>query len=94
MTGILFSQSKVESNALENPSKKQIAFSHISIEDGLSQNSVISIAQNSIGYMWFATQDGLNKYNGHSFKIYNKQFEDITRPKFSRSGKVYRVKLY
>lgn len=68
---------------------KQIAFSHLSIEQGLSQNSVISIQQDSIGYMWFATQDGLNKYDGNSFKIYNKQFEDITRPTFSRLGKVY-----
>ncbi|MCF7561725.1 response regulator [Sabulilitoribacter multivorans] len=69
--------------------QSQIAFSHLSIEDGLSQNSIISMAQDSIGYMWFATQDGLNRYDGNSFKIYNKQFEDITRPNFSRLGKIY-----
>lgn len=45
MTGILFSQSKVESKVLDILSKKQIAFSYISIEDGLSQNSAFSIAQ-------------------------------------------------
>ena len=70
-------------------SQSQIAFSHLSIEDGLSQNSVISMAQDSIGYMWFATQDGLNRYDGYSFKTYDKQFEDITRPTFSRLGKIY-----
>ncbi len=70
-------------------SQSQIAFSHLSIEDGLSQNSVISIAQDSIGYMWFATQDGLNRYDGFTFKTYDKQFEDITRPNFSHLGKIY-----
>ncbi|MFG6687501.1 two-component regulator propeller domain-containing protein [Mariniflexile sp. HNIBRBA6329] len=69
--------------------KKQFAFGSLSIKEGLSQNSVISIAQDSIGYLWLATQDGLNKYNGKSFTVFNKQFEDITRPTFSKLGKVY-----
>ncbi|MCL5128365.1 MULTISPECIES: two-component regulator propeller domain-containing protein [unclassified Algibacter] len=68
---------------------KQFAFSTLSIRDGLSQNSVISIAQDSIGYLWFATQDGLNKYDGRHFIHYEKQFEDITRNTFSKLGKVY-----
>src|SRR5690606_37715387 len=45
---------------------KQIAFRELTVEDGLSQNSVVSIAQDTTGYMWFATQDGLNKYNGNT----------------------------
>ncbi|KJD34237.1 histidine kinase [Tamlana sedimentorum] len=68
---------------------QQMAFQQLNVEQGLSQNSVISIAQDSIGYMWFATQDGLNKYNGRDFKQYNKQFEDITRATFSNLGKIY-----
>ena len=68
---------------------KQMAFSHLTIEQGLSQNTILSIAQDSIGYLWFATQSGLNKYNGKSFKHYNKQFQNVTRPTFSRLGKVY-----
>jgi len=59
--------------------KKQFSFKTLTINDGLSQNSVISIAQDSIGYLWLATQDGLNRYNGSEFKYYDKQFEDITR---------------
>ena len=39
--------------------------------------------------MWFATQDGLNKYDGKSFTFYNKQFEDVTRPTYSKLGKTY-----
>ncbi|WP_418603997.1 hybrid sensor histidine kinase/response regulator transcription factor [Hwangdonia sp.] len=85
----LSSQNNFKADSLNPEINKQIAFSQLSIKDGLSQNSVISIAQDSIGYMWFATQDGLNKYNGRSFKIYNKQFEDITRPTYSRLGKIY-----
>ncbi|MGM5471004.1 two-component regulator propeller domain-containing protein [Flavobacteriaceae bacterium LMO-SS05] len=69
--------------------QKQFAFKTLTINDGLSQNSVIDIAQDSIGYLWLATQDGLNKYDGKQFIHYNKQFEDITRPSFSKLGKVY-----
>ena len=68
--------------------KKQFAFGSLTIKDGLSQNSVISMEQDSIGYLWFATQDGLNKYDGKNFIVYNKQFQDITRPTFSKLGKV------
>ncbi|MFD2917628.1 hybrid sensor histidine kinase/response regulator transcription factor [Psychroserpens luteus] len=68
---------------------KQKSFRELSVSHGLSQNSVVSIAQDSIGYMWFATQDGLNKYDGRNFTFYNKQFEDVTRPTYSKLGKIY-----
>ena len=68
--------------------EKQFAFRSLTVEEGLSQNSVVSVSQDSTGYMWFATQDGLNKYDGRQFVVYNKQFEDVTRPTFSRLGKV------
>ncbi|GAA4269676.1 hybrid sensor histidine kinase/response regulator transcription factor [Hyunsoonleella aestuarii] len=71
------------------PPEKQIAFHNLTVEQGLSQNSVVSIAQDSIGYLWFATQDGLNKYDGKSFKYYNKQFEDVTKLTYSKLGKIY-----
>ena len=47
-------------------------FSTISIEEGLSQLSVIKIHQDFRGYMWFATRNGLNRYDGNTFKIYKK----------------------
>lgn len=68
---------------------KQISFRALTVAQGLSQNSVVSIAQDSTGYMWFATQDGLNKYDGKNFEFFNKQFEDVTRPTYSRLGKIY-----
>ena len=67
----------------------QTTFRQLSVEEGLSQNSVISIAQDSIGFLWFATQDGLNKYDGRSFSVYNFQFVDITNYEYSHLGKVY-----
>ena len=76
-------------NGQESVHEKPFSFNALTINDGLSQNSVISIAQDSIGHLWLATQDGLNKYNGRSFTYYDKQFEDITRPTFSKLGKIY-----
>lgn len=67
----------------------QISFKQLSIEQGLSQNSAISITQDSIGYLWVATQDGLNKYDGNHFTKYPYGFVDITKPNYSRLGKVY-----
>ena len=48
----------------------QIKFEHLSIEDGLSQSSVSSIAQDEHGFMWFGTLDGLNRYDGYNFRKY------------------------
>jgi ligand-binding sensor domain-containing protein len=48
----------------------EIRFDRISIEDGLSQSSVLSITQDKFGFMWFATLDGLNKYDGFTFTVY------------------------
>lgn len=51
-------------------------FKRITIEDGLSQGSVKSIIQDSNGYMWIGTTDGLNKYNGNKFEIYKYNEKD------------------
>ena len=55
---------------------QRIKFERISIEQGLSQNSVHCILQDSRGFMWFGTWDGLNKYDGHSFTVYRHDLED------------------
>ncbi len=48
----------------------KISFNHLTVENGLSQSSVLSIAQDSIGFMWFGTKDGLNKFNSQTFEVY------------------------
>lgn len=45
-------------------------FSNLSLKDGLSQLSVLKIYQDSKGYMWFATRNGLNKYDGNRMVVY------------------------
>jgi ligand-binding sensor domain-containing protein/serine phosphatase RsbU (regulator of sigma subunit) len=45
-------------------------FEHITVNEGLSQSTVYCIHQDNIGFLWFGTQDGLNKYDGYRFKYY------------------------
>ncbi len=45
-------------------------FTHYSSENGLSQNTVMSILQDHKGNLWFATWDGINRFDGYSFKTY------------------------
>ncbi|HLP62022.1 MAG TPA: two-component regulator propeller domain-containing protein, partial [Candidatus Deferrimicrobium sp.] len=52
------------------PQTNNILFQHISTKQGLSQVTVNSIFQDSKGFMWFGTQDGLNKYDGYTFTVY------------------------
>jgi len=47
-----------------------ITFEQISLEQGLSQSIVECIVQDNQGFMWFATEDGLNKYDGYTFNVF------------------------
>jgi len=49
---------------------QQIKFSHLSLQDGLSQATIYTILQDHKGFMWFGTRDGLNKYDGYEFTHY------------------------
>lgn len=48
-------------------------FRNYQMENGLSHNSVWAVVQDSKGFMWFGTKDGLNRFDGKSFKVYRKQ---------------------
>lgn len=53
-----------------------IKFEHKGAEAGLSYSNVLCILQDSKGFMWFGTRNGLNKYDGYSFTVYKNNVND------------------
>ncbi len=51
-------------------------FNHLTYEDGISQSEVYSFLEDSRGFMWFGTVDGLNRYDGNKIEIFNTQKND------------------
>ena len=51
-------------------------FDNYTIQHGLSQSTVLSMYQDKKGFLWFGTQDGLNRYDGYNFKIYRHDFRN------------------
>jgi diguanylate cyclase (GGDEF)-like protein/PAS domain S-box-containing protein len=56
--------------------QQDIKFEHLSLNEGLSQSTINAIFQDSHGFMWFGTQDGLNKYDGYRFTVYRHSPQD------------------
>ena len=54
----------------------EIEFKHLKVRDGLSQSWVKSMCQDRYGFMWFGTNEGLNKYDGYTFTVYKNNPED------------------
>lgn len=61
-------------------------FKHYQVENGLSNNSVFSNVQDHRGFMWFGTKDGLNRFDGYSFKTYR---HDPSNPESLGSDKIH-----
>ncbi len=57
---------------------QKINFRHFTSEQGLSQNFISCILQDTKGFMWFGTKDGLNRYDGYEFKVYRHDAFDTT----------------
>ncbi len=55
-----------------------VTVSRLSIANGLSNNSVRCIYQDKRGFIWFATYDGLNRYDGREFRVFRNQIGDST----------------
>jgi ligand-binding sensor domain-containing protein/serine phosphatase RsbU (regulator of sigma subunit) len=70
---------------LQYPFSKQLKFRHLTLDDGLSQSSVRCILQDSVGFMWFGTEDGLNRFDGYEFNVYK---PDPTDPNSIGSNKI------
>src|SRR5579863_789289 len=61
---------------LAYPQTEHLSFEHLGTAQGLSQSNVICSLQDSRGFMWFGTREGLNKYNGYSFTVYKNEIGD------------------
>ena len=61
-------------NSLQANEKPVITY--LGIEHGLSNNQVTCIYQDHRGFMWFGTYDGLNQYDGYTFKVYRNRLKD------------------
>src|SRR5271169_4847373 len=52
------------------PQTAHLSFQHLGTAQGLSQSNVLCALQDSRGFMWFGTREGLNKYDGYKFTVY------------------------
>jgi signal transduction histidine kinase/ligand-binding sensor domain-containing protein/DNA-binding response OmpR family regulator len=57
---------------------EKIQFEHYSVENGLSATTVLCILQDSRGFLWIGTYDGLNRYDGYSFTTFKHNPDDST----------------
>jgi len=77
----LFSLQAVES---------KMVLTHLTTDDGLSQNTVVTVHKDKKGLMWFGTWDGLNKYDGYRFTVYKSNIDpaDENSPIHTRVDKI------
>ena len=62
---------------ISSKSNNYYRFDHYLMEDGLSHLYIRDIVQDSTGFIWFATYDGLNKFDGYDFTVYKHDIDDL-----------------
>jgi len=70
------------------PVEKKLKFDHFSIRHGLSQGEVYCIIRDSRGFMWFGTENGLNRFDGNRFTVFR---NDPTDPNSLSNDFVYTI---
>lgn len=63
---------------LGNSQEPVLKFTNISTEQGQSENTVLDIIQDPYGYMWFATENGLTKFDGMNYTVFRNDDLDTT----------------
>ena len=69
--------------------KEHYVIQHYSIKDGMSQNTVMAIMQDKQGFMWFGTWDGLNRFDGYTFKTYKAMTDGVEARVNNRVDLIY-----
>jgi len=57
---------------------QNIPFKHLTTENGLSNNKILDVIQDKTGFIWLATDDGLNRFDGYRIKVYRHKSNDST----------------
>lgn len=70
-------------NVLLQAQLNNVTITHVGSNEGLSQNSVYQIYQDSRGFMWLGTGNGLNRFDGYQFMVYKNNPEDSSSLKGS-----------
>jgi ligand-binding sensor domain-containing protein/signal transduction histidine kinase len=65
-----------------------IRFTHYGLEEGLSQSSARVLLQDNLGFLWIGTEDGLNRFDGYSFKVFRPNPND---PDALNGGEVFSI---
>ncbi|RPI60935.1 MAG: hypothetical protein EHM44_09545, partial [Ignavibacteriales bacterium] len=55
---------------------QSINFNRLTTNNGLSNNYVSNLIQDRLGFLWFATDDGLNRFDGYDFKVFRNNPSD------------------
>jgi two-component system sensor histidine kinase ChiS len=77
MLSISFSPRAFADTDFERQLRNQaLDFKHYTTEQGLSHSNVFAMLQDSTGFMWFGTDDGLNKFDGYTFTVYKNDPND------------------
>jgi ligand-binding sensor domain-containing protein/signal transduction histidine kinase len=63
-------------NAADRTGVERVRFRNIGVSDGLSQSTGMDIVQDADGFVWIATQDGLDRYDGYGFRVYKHDRSD------------------
>ncbi|HEY0063915.1 MAG TPA: two-component regulator propeller domain-containing protein [Telluria sp.] len=56
---------------------RMLRFEHLSVDQGLAQESVLAVAQDNDGFMWFGSQGGLSRFDGYRFTTYRNAVSDV-----------------
>lgn len=73
LVGLLFGH---RAGPLAGQQEERLAFRHLTVADGLSQNTVQALLQDRRGFLWIGTKDGLNRHDGYTFLVFRHEPTD------------------